>query len=162
LLPSLDSRGFLPVGVHAATFADIEVRFATDAGRVQLLNQFRGFLQQHLIAVGSGLDLVVGGSYLSDKAGPMDIDCTIKVPISDFANRIPVVALQNDGRNPLTGAKGWIWDTYKVDYWVSVTGSGWNDFENFFQYVGQKSASLKGLNNTDRRGVVKVEQWILG
>jgi hypothetical protein len=162
MLPSLDTRGFLPAGIHIATFAEVENRFAMDTHRAHLLAEFRRFVADHLIGCASGLQLYLSGSYFSDKLVPGDIDCTVELPIADLAGRVTVVQLQNDGRNgPLQ--KGWIWDQYCVDYWVTLTGmAGPRNFIDFFQYVGVKSASMKSLSATDKRGIVRVDQWILG
>jgi len=52
--------------------------------------------------------------------------------------------------------------TYGVDFYVSWLGGTFNDFGLFFQYVGPKTALLKGLNERDTRGIVKVIEWQRG
>lgn len=161
MLPALDNRGLLPEGVHAAGMADLEAMFAMNALRTHLLSEFRRFLRDHLIRMGGGLELYMCGSYLTDKVAPGDIDCTIEIPIADVSAHAPLLQLLDDGRS--NAAKGWIWDNYHVDVWPTLTGiPGVPNFLAFFQYVGLKSAAIKSLAQTDKRGVVRVEQWILG
>jgi hypothetical protein len=161
MLPALDGRGFLPAGVHDATLPEIEAHFATNAVRAQILSEFRRFRQDHLLNVASGLNLCMGGSFLSDKAMPGDVDLAIEIPITAVSQRTGLMNLLNDGRSTTT--KGWIWDQYHVDIWPSLTGfPGAKDFVAFFQYVGLKSATMKCLNQTDKRGILKVVQWTHG
>jgi hypothetical protein len=161
MLPALDNRGFLPEGVHLATLAEIRVSFSTNAIRAHLLSEFHRFLGDHLIGLAAGLDLYICGSFLSDKAMPGDIDCTIEIPLAAVAQRAAFMHLLNDGRT--STQKGWIWDQYRVDIWPTITGvPGASNFIAFFQYVGLKSATMKNLNQTDKRGIVKVDQWIHG
>jgi hypothetical protein len=161
MLPALDGRGFLPSGVHEATLPEIDSRFATNAVRTQMFSEFRRFRQDHLLNVASGLDLCMAGSFLSDKAMPSDIDLAIEIPIAAMSHRSALMNLLNDGRSIST--KGWIWDQYHVDIWPSLTGfAGALDFVAFFQYVGLKSATMKSLNQTDTRGIVKVVRWTHG
>jgi hypothetical protein len=161
MLPPIDHRGLLPPGVHVATLAEIDQLFATNPRRQHLLAELRRFIHERLLPSGAGLELFVCGSYFSDKADPGDIDCTVPVQIADVMNRLPVLALMNDGRSPTD--KGATWKNYSVDFFVSLSGlPGMNDFVAFFQYVGIKTASLKNLNEKESRGIVKVEQWELG
>jgi hypothetical protein len=161
MLPPLDQRGLLPIGVHIASISEIEVAFAINSPRQHLLAEFRLFLRERLVAVAADLDLFMCGSYLTDKAMPEDVDCMVPIPVTMIATHTNLMALLNDGRT--TTVKGAIWDQYRVHIWPNITGiPGVPDFAAFFQYVGHKSAAMKNLNATDRRGIVKVEQWTLG
>jgi hypothetical protein len=160
-LPGLDRRGFLPSGVHTASLRDIEAVFATNAHREILFRQFIDFLNTELKPVATGLELVVSGSFLSDKSVPGDIDCAVTMSIGQLASRPKLLALLNDGRDN-QGRRGRIWDTWRVDIWPNIRAPGFNDFTAFFQYVGEKSSSLKNLNATDLRGIVRVERWTRG
>lgn len=160
MLPPLDHRGLLPEGIHTATLAEIEQVFATNGTRQHLLREFRRFIQEQLLATAAGLEVYTSGSYFSDKAAPGDIDCAVPIPIPEVANRLAVINLTNDGRSRTQ--KGALWDSYHVDFWVSLGFAGQHDFVAFFQYVGIKTAALKHLNEKDKRGIVRVDQWELG
>lgn len=160
MLPSLDSRGLLPPGLHVATIGEIQAYFGTNAARLSLLGDFRRFIRERLASVAGDLELIVSGSYLSDKPIPSDIDCAIVVPMAKVPAHVALFHLLNDGRPATNGA---IWDEYKVDIYPSLVGlPGLHDFVEFFQYVGHKSAELKSLRPNDRRGVVRVDQWPVG
>jgi hypothetical protein len=149
-----DERGLLPAGCHEFrnwnTFASA---FAFNPHRERLLSGLRKFIQDELATVGRGLDLVVGGSFLSNKPDPSDIDCTIAMPASLAAKRGELIKLSSDGD------KGRIYAQYGVEFYLTLQVQGCPDFRNFFAYVGEKSAAERGLNAKDHRGTVKVKQW---
>lgn len=162
MLPPLDSRGLLPPGVHGGTFLDIESAFARkNSWRRCLFDQFRRFCREELTSVAADLELVVGGSYISDLPRPDDLDCTIVVPLNKWDSHRELRALLQDGRcaGP-PGFRGRIWAKYKVHIIESTTDDqGRQSFVDKFQEVGIKMAARKGLQATDRRGVVKVAHW---
>lgn len=45
-------------------------------------------------------------------------------------------------------------ERYSVDFWINLPGA--NDFSMFFQYVGAKVSSSKGLSPTYRKGILRV------
>lgn len=157
MIPELDQRGLLPEGVHTTPdWQAIAAAFAGNDIRRHRLNEMHRFITQELQAVAAGLELFVGGSYFSDKPSPGDIDCTIFLPLAEIPQRKPFFQLCNDG------GKGRIWHDYGVELYPSIEHIGTNDFRLFFQYVGEKTATLKALNEKDKRGIIKVEKWILG
>ena len=160
MIPALDTRGLLPEGIHEATLADMESVFAFNAIRKQRIHELRRFISGELNPLANGLEFYLCGSYLSDKASPGDIDCTLKIPAHDVSNRLVLIDIFRDGRSKID--KGRIWDTYRVDAFLTISLPGFNDFSDFFQYVGEKTASLKGINEKDKRGIIKVESWIHG
>jgi hypothetical protein len=160
MIPALDHRGLLPHGIHIATIDEIRAVFCFNAIREQRLESFLNFLRIELIPLGNGLDLYAAGSYLTDKPDPGDIDCTIEIPANDIHNRIPLLNLFNDGRSQHD--RGRLWNEYRVDAYPTLNFPGSNDFRDFFQYVGEKTATLKNLNEKDRKGIIKVESWTNG
>ena len=156
MIPQLDARGLLPAGCHVGTWAEIEEAFATNDWRRRRIAQFKLFVRNELQPVAAGLELVLGGSYFSDKPDPGDIDCTVAVAPVDLLQRADLLALSMDG------GKGRLWEKYKAEFYVTIVIPGRNDFRLYFQYVGEKTAGLKNLSVTDLRGTVKVEPWILG
>jgi hypothetical protein len=95
---------------------------------------------------------VLGGSYLSAKAVPDDIDATLRVPLTAGPNMI-YHAINTWGTKQ---ANGRIWHQYRVDFYVTIVGYG-NDFSAFFQYVGEKTAALLNLQSKELRGVAVVK-----
>jgi hypothetical protein len=47
-----------------------------------------------------------------------------------------------------------IMQDYRVHFWINLPGH--NDFAAFFQYVGVKTASAKGLNPLHLKGILKL------
>ena len=153
-----DHRGLLEVGCHEVAdlqaFAEL---FAFNDHRVRLLRNLRQFIGNELEMVGAGLELVVGGSYVTNKAFPGDLDCVITVPLEDLASRGSLLALAIDG-----GGKGRIWQDYKVEFYAAVAGLGLKDIRQYFEYVGEKCALQRNLQPHDLRGTIKVKKWTIG
>lgn len=157
MIPAFDQRGLLPAGVHEATdWTEVERRFAFNAHRQALLMQMRTFIRDELSMVAAGLEFCIGGSYVSDKAMPSDIDCTIAIPVSEIPSRGPLFQLSAQG------GKGRIWTQYKVELYPTLVNARAHDFRAYFEYVGPKTALEKGLADREKRGIVRVTQWHLG
>lgn len=154
LLPPLDARGLLPQGVHQCTWTDIEQVFCDNAHRASRYERLQDFVRDELRAVASGLGLVLGGSFFSDKPHPGDIDCTCVIPANEIPNRTMLIVLATQH-----GAKGRIYVQYHVEFYPTLQVAGQSDFRSFFQYVGPKTAFAKSLKAKDRRGVVEVSPW---
>lgn len=155
-LPPLDARGLLPGGVHTGTLREIEARFLFNQYRSDLYQQVRLFIDGELSPIASGLQLVLGGSFFSDKECPADIEATIYLPSPMVIAYVPLMALSNARENQRIKL------SYRADFYVSIMVSGCNDLGLFFQYVGPKTAHDKGLHEKDARGVIEVESWELG
>jgi hypothetical protein len=153
-LPILDHRGLLPKGEHPCRFSEIEQIFLHTPYRSDLYANVRSFIDGPLKTSGSGLRLFLGGSFFSDKPQPADIEATVylpAVPPARFAAVMGLFALHDHYKA-----------TNQVDFFPSIQMPGQNDFVKFFQYVGPKTASTKGLDERAGRGVVEVVQWELG
>lgn len=157
MIPPLDHRGLLPGGTHTANWAEIHDHFAFNTRRKHLLAGMLLFIRDELQHLASGLSLTIGGSYLSDKAEPGDIDCTVHLQLSEAVNRVELLTLCNEH-----GGKGRIWHQYGVEIYPSIEVPGAPNFSLFFQYVGEKTSTLKNLHEKDLRGVIEVTPWILG
>ncbi|WP_438873554.1 DUF6932 family protein [Streptococcus pneumoniae] len=100
----------------------------------------------------SGLTLYVGGSLLSDKPCPGDIDCALVVPLERCSGvAASLMALGTSDTH--THLK----NRYQVDFYIQIQIAGLgNDFSAFFQYIGEKTAAIKHLQQSDRRGIVRM------
>jgi len=155
-IPPLDNRGLLPGGCHQGSLREIEGRFTYDIYRQQLYTQVKTFIDGELRRVATGLNLVLGGSFFSDKKFPADIEATVYLPFHSLIQYQALLTLGNKAEHKR------VKDLYRADFYISLQAPGCNDFGAFFQYVGPKTAHLKGLNEKDSRGVVEVSQWELG
>lgn len=147
-IPPLDRRGLLPPGEHVCTLQDIAARFARSTTRRQALwDQFTLFVNRELLPWASGMSLVVGGSFLSDKAEPDDIDATLRIPLTHVGSNVAAITTVGS-----ESGMARIFLAYRVHFFVTFLGFG-NDFGAFFQYVGEKTAALRNLQEKDLRGV---------
>lgn len=158
MIPPLDDRGLLPAGIHVAkNWTEVAAAFAVNDHRQQLLGNVQLWIDKELQHVAAGLELVIGGSYLTTKPVPGDIDCTVMIPVDEIAQRGPALQLLL-----VDGRKGRIWTQYKVEAYPTLSSPGASDFSAYFQYVGEKSALLHHCAATDLRGVIKVSTWLPG
>lgn len=136
--------------------------FCWNDRRIHLYDSLRKFARVELAPYAPSLDLVIGGSFLSDKPNPDDIESTLIVP--------PVFILgptvSTSAAHVLSTGSGRSHDqlkeTYEVDFYISLDVPGFSNFCTYFQYVGEKTAVAKALQPTDIRGVLQVEQWAAG
>jgi hypothetical protein len=153
-LPELDKRGFLPEGCHGATWDEIRKVFSVSGHRRNLMKEFHRFIEAELRPAGSGLSLIIAGSFISDKVTPDDIESSILIPNAELPSRADLIGIGSPAEHARIKA------TYGMDFYVTLDLAGHNDFYNFFQYVGPKAArKKKGLNEKDRRGIIEVSPW---
>ncbi|WP_147407006.1 hypothetical protein [Pseudomonas sp. 91RF] len=152
-LPQLDDRGFLPAGCHSATWDEVRQMFCVSGHRRSLMRNFHRFIESELRAVGDGLPLIIAGSFLSDKVTPGDIETSIYLPNDQIAQRAGLCSIGSKVEHIR------IKKEYGADFYVTFDLAGQPNFYDFFQYVGPKSASKKGLNEKDRRGIIEVTPW---
>lgn len=155
MIPLLDFRGLLPEGIHECTLTEACDWKRNDIRREKIWNgleivlvELRGLLVQNEQMPA----LILGGSYFSDKPNPNDIEIT-----TILSNAAPL-----NMRNFIGSyyTKHDVWKSmHEVDFYPTIDAPGQNDFSAYFQYVGTKTATIKGINPFDKRGVVKVNQW---
>lgn len=82
MLPEFDIDGDLPPGIHQATLDELEHRLSRFIVSDRRINLFTSFKQLMAMARGSGIvdRLVVGGSFVTSKPEPNDIDVVIVLP----------------------------------------------------------------------------------
>lgn len=156
-IPALDERGLLPAGIHQGSWAEIERVFATSAHRAKLLHSAKAFICRpgEFWQAADGLDLWIGGSFVTDKPTPSDIECTVALTKVSVPLRGQLLALALCRREDIKR-------DYGVDLVPTLEIAGHNDLRDFFQYVGPKTAAEKGLKVKDKRGIVQVNQWMNG
>ena len=82
MIPPFDEQGYLPPGIHAATFEELESRFGgpSELRHVQL-ESLRWLIElTRRLGVAR---LVVNGSFATDQWEPNDVDCVL-LPSQDF------------------------------------------------------------------------------
>jgi hypothetical protein len=97
MLPGHDDAGFLPIGIHAADWAEFEMRFAFTPRRRALLGLVRPALK-HFARAGA-TRAYVGGSFVTTKSRPGDVDVLIALEGLDPSRVHPALLdLSPDGR----------------------------------------------------------------
>lgn len=154
MIPELDNRGLLAAGVHSGTWSEIEAVFGVDTRRMKLLSSAKSFACSKLDALYPA-PLFLAGSTFSDKRHPSDIEATLKVSPKNLTHSQLVLMID------LQSSHFEIKEQTEVDFYVTLDVPGKNDFSEFFQYVGEKTAIAKNLQPKDKRGVVEVDSWLI-
>lgn len=155
-IPALTEHGLLPPGVHDALLEQVPPIFCGTEYRQNLWDRaIVQFLPELKIGLGPAVSsihyLIIGGSFLSDKERPGDVELTtVLQPTTpgDICWQVQCMWHQN--------FRQWK-QSYGADFYPSLPGQ--NDFSLFFQYVGEKTALAKGLNAKDQRGVLRFTSW---
>lgn len=155
MIPALDVRGLLPSGIHSGTWQEVEAGFGFNLHRKDLIASAKSFSFNALKPLHPS-PLYLAGSTFSDKDLPPDIEATIRIDPTNLTADQALLALQLQLQTTHDDIK----KMTKVDFYVTLSVLGAPDFSQFFQYVGEKTALIKGLHEKDKRGVVEVSQWL--
>jgi hypothetical protein len=91
--------------------------------------------------------ILFDGSFVTDKELPSDTDVVLDLSGATDAQKWQALIFMQGNQNR-------IMRDYQVHFWVNLPGL--NDFAAFFQYVGAKTASAKGLNPLHHKGILKL------
>jgi len=78
VIPGFDADGFLPPGVHPATFAEIRDRFGTTSEIRRAQTESIGWLIE-LAARAGALRIILNGSFVTNIIEPNDVDCVLLI-----------------------------------------------------------------------------------
>jgi len=150
-LPRLGTNGFLPAGVHATTLGELRGQFAANPARAELFDQ----LDRAVGALASqGVDqVVVGGSLLSAKPVPGDIDLGIRGTKAAVAQAGAAVTALGDATRAVT--------LFPLEHVLTEAPTlagkvpGWNVLE-FFAHTREGAARGVALLETGARLAAKL------
>jgi hypothetical protein len=144
VLPDFDSSGFLPPGVHMASWAEIEARLGGNAWRKQLLVGLREAARS---LAGAGCTMLwIDGSFVSSKESPSDFDgCWDAVGVR--AAFLDPVLLDFSHRRQAQKAKygGELFPSLHIE---AISGL---PFLEFFQ-IDQHTGNVKGIVSLELSG----------
>ena len=146
----MTDSGLLPPGMHGCTLDEAQLFLGWNSHRRALWQGLIGALQE-LKALGFSFPIVIDGSYVTDKEIPGDVELTLdlkKASDPQKENDIMIFYIRQHVR---------IKRDYRVDFYPSLPGN--SDFTLFFQYVGDTTAAAKQMRSTDKKGVLRIEQW---
>lgn len=152
-LPQFDKRGLLPPGAYGCTLPQARTIFAYNLRRELLFNALVRVLQLMRQANLAG-DVLLDGSFVTDKVHPEGMD----------------VILDATGQSPNVQALAlsfYINRTHElskmgVNWFASLTaesGALQHNFNDFFHYVGAKTAATKQLQPQDKKGTLRLMSW---
>lgn len=145
-IPSLDSHGLLPGGIHDCSVSDIERAFGWNPHRLDLLDKFKNCLIGEIRPKFSE-PIYFDGSFVTDKEIPDDIDMVLELNNSPDATKWQGLVFLRDQQSRLM-------KDYRVHFWINLPGN--SDFCHFFQYIGIKTANFKGLNPKHLKGILRL------
>lgn len=79
MLPQLTQQGFLPPGIHKASWQEFATKFGTTPRRKDLVANMEVLLQEAKQHAPAGEKVYIGGSMVSPKPTPKDFDMTWKI-----------------------------------------------------------------------------------
>ena len=105
MIPDFDqATGYLPPGVHIATWMEVEQRFAVNSPRVQLASGLLGALKN---LAGAGCPTVLlDGSFVTEKPVPRDFDGAWEIQGVDSTRVDPVLLDFSKGRAAMKAKYG--------------------------------------------------------
>ena len=141
-IPGLDPNGFLPVGVHHCTLAEIQARFGTfqeSDWRPRLFEKLHALIAEAR-AARFARALLIDGSFVTAKPAPNDIDLVLVLPRAhDLRADLPPAQYNLVSKRRVQKRHGFDMVTVRentVEYDEAVA---------FFQQVRGQRALRKGL-----------------
>jgi hypothetical protein len=105
MIPPLDPlTGYLPPGVHSASWAEVLSRFASNSHRVRLINGLREALLN--LAAAGCRSAILDGSFVSNKELPNDYDAAYNTVGVDPLQMDPVFFEFSNGRAAMKAKYG--------------------------------------------------------
>ncbi|HEY7424785.1 MAG TPA: hypothetical protein VH682_11195 [Gemmataceae bacterium] len=155
-IPDLNEHGLLPVGIHDCMFSELEVRFGqnqwvTDTQshsprevlcqqRGKLCASLKGYLAE-LRRVGLDVEVLVDGSFVTEKPDPNDIDLIVVFPADhDFSRSLPLREYNLLSKRRLRES-GYLFDLFVV----ARGDTGFQTAVRLFQMVRNREDLTKGL-----------------
>jgi hypothetical protein len=145
-IPALSDQGLLPAGRHPCALSDIPQVFCWNPYRKQLWEQFQAFWGWYQPQRWAG-QIYLNGGFVTDKPEPEDIDMVTDLSGLDDARAYQALLYMAQNQQK-------IFDTFKVHFWFNLPGN--NDFAAFFQYVGIKTAAIKGIHAKYPKGILRI------
>ena len=145
-IPDLDEHGLLPAGVHDCSVDEIVGMFGWNPHRRDLVRRLSRFLAREIRHRFSE-PVYVDGSFVTDKETPDDVDVVLDMRCAADDRQFLAFKIMTAERDRFRRV-------YSVDFWINLPDE--NDFSDFFQYLGVKTARYKGLDSAYRKGILRL------
>ena len=137
MIPDFRDDGYLPVGIHIATEAEVTFRFgAATARRRRLVLQLRRWLD--LSRLTHARRFLVDGSFVTTKAEPKDVDAVVLLA-DDFAQQI------SDGIVAALELEGMLLTRRPEEILAAEDTHDWGEWVEFFSRTRESDGRRKGL-----------------
>jgi hypothetical protein len=145
-IPIFNSHGLLPQGIHDCTVSEIEERLTWNLHRTELFLKFKKCLENE-VEPRFPNPVFFDGSYVTNKEYPEDIDIVLDLRQSSMQQQL-------EGLIYMQESQDFLMNQYNVHFWINLACQ--NDFSAFFQYVGVKTAKLRGLSPSHLKGILRL------
>ena len=146
-IPKFDDYGRLPEGIHDCTLQEIKTRFGWNDHRQKLVKGLIDCVQNE-IRPKFQESVIVDGSFVTNKPEPEDVDIVLNLQTAPDNVKWQGFQFFRENRERIN-------QQYGLDFWVNIPGLT-EDFPEFFQYLGNKNAKLKGLSPKSLKGILRV------
>lgn len=147
-LPRLNDLGLLPAGVHSCSLAQLRSVFGYNARREYLLERLDQCIR---LMKSHGLQgiLHIDGSFVTDKDHPGDIEVTLDVTRQPVNMQDKALVFYMRQHTTL--------DKIGVHWFPTLPDN--QNFIDYFQYAGEKTAARKRCDPKEPKGIIKLTRW---
>lgn len=148
-IPALLPSGVLPAGLHEATLNEVAERFGSMSSARQQLQRGLEVVATTARSTGYFLDLVIDGSFVTDKSEPGDIDAVLRTKGEYWT---AVVGLDSS-------PEAWLTDPNQMKALhgvFAVIEDAGGSMVDFYASMRPEEALSRGLTPDARRGLVRV------
>jgi hypothetical protein len=136
MIPECDASGNLPPGIHTATWAELELRFGTDAHRKRLLAGLR--LALISLKVAGCKTVFLDGSFVTNNAFPADFYVCWDMTHVDLSTLYLIEPVLFDFRNRRAAQKAkFAGELFPAQYKANSFGQTFLDFFQLDKDTGQ-------------------------
>lgn len=143
---SFNEYGLLPEGIKSLCLKDAQRLLCFNNHRINLWKNLHVVMQEAR-DFGIAGDVLIDGSFVTDKALPSDIEVIVDVRNETKEKQGLAAAFYIVHHNRLK-------EEYEIDWYPNLPSE--NDFSLFFQYLGEKGAVDKNLSATHLKGIIKL------
>jgi hypothetical protein len=146
-IPALNGYGLLPDGIHDCTVAEVAAFFCGNQARQVVWQAFLGFLQW-ASAMPQPAELLIDGSFVTDKDRPSDIDVAVDITNCPLLGQGQWLIAFHQGHAQIK-------QQFRTDFYPFSNHWG-NNFGAFFQYVRMDEALARGAPNDAHKGILRL------
>lgn len=150
-MPEFNHNGLLEPGVHPMTVEQIKEFFGYNERRRILIGELERFIRVAETCGMRIIKMIIDGSFITDKQQPGDIDLYFIIDV----NSVFTSPNLNEFFNLMN--HNYTFENFSLDSYCHFnTQIPVNNFVDFFQYIGPKTAAIKKLGTFGLKGIVEL------